>query len=121
MRVLLATDGSEDARAATAWLEQFPLPPGSALRVVSAVSAPPAALGMPMVRDLQQSVHTEGQRVADDARAALTKRFATADVYVGEGDACRVILAAADPRTSCVTSNRTVLVVKPGARGAVTP
>jgi len=45
MRVLLATDGSEDARAATAWLEQFPLPPGSALRVVSAVSAPPAALG----------------------------------------------------------------------------
>ena len=34
MRVLLATDGSDDARAATAWLGAFPLPAGAALRVI---------------------------------------------------------------------------------------
>ena len=96
MRVLLATDGSEDARAATAWLEQFPLPPGSVLRVVSAVTVSPSALDMSLVREFQQSMHTEGRRVADVARAALTKRFATADVYVGEGDARHVILTAAE-------------------------
>jgi nucleotide-binding universal stress UspA family protein len=96
MRVLLATDGSEDARAATAWLGQFPLPPGSALRVVSAVSAPPSVLDIPTVRDLQQSMRTEAQRVADGARTALTKRFATTDVHVAEGDARHVILAAAE-------------------------
>jgi nucleotide-binding universal stress UspA family protein len=96
MRVLLATDGSEDARAATAWLGQFPLPPGSALRVVSAVSASPSTLDIPMVRDLQQSIRTEARRVAEAARAALATRFAAADVHVADGDARHVILAAAE-------------------------
>jgi nucleotide-binding universal stress UspA family protein len=96
MRVLLATDGSEDARAATAWLGQFPLPPDSTLRVVNAVSAPGSALDMPTVRDLQQSMRAEAQRVADAARAALAKRFAAADVSVADGDARHVILAAAE-------------------------
>ena len=41
MRVLLATDGSEDARTACAWLAQFPLPADSRLRVVTAVSISP--------------------------------------------------------------------------------
>jgi nucleotide-binding universal stress UspA family protein len=96
MRVLLATDGSEDARGATAWLGHVPLPPGSTLRVVSAVSAPPSLLDVPIVRDVQQSMRTEARRVADSARTALTKRFATADVHVAEGDARHVILAAAE-------------------------
>jgi nucleotide-binding universal stress UspA family protein len=96
MRVLLATDGSEDARAAMAWLGHFPLPPDSALRVVTVVSASPSSLDIPMVRDLQHSMRTEARRIADGARTALTKRFATADVHVAEGDARHVILGAAE-------------------------
>ena len=55
MRVLLATDGSEDARAAATWLTLFPLPSGSDLRVVSAVGIlgldprHPAGAGVPEV------------------------------------------------------------------------
>jgi len=87
MRVLLATDGSEDARAATAWLTQFPLPAGSELRVVSAVSIPIPALDVPPVQEFQKSLMDEAQRVAEAARAALAPRFQAAEAHVGEGDA----------------------------------
>ena len=96
MRVLLATDGSEDARAATAWLAQFPLPAGSELRVVSAVSIPISALDVPPVQEFQKSMMDEAQRVAEAARAALAPRFQAAEAHVGEGDARDVILRAAE-------------------------
>jgi nucleotide-binding universal stress UspA family protein len=96
MRVLLATDGSDDARAATAWLGRFPLPPGSTLRVVTGVSVPASAVDVPMVREFHEGLRAEGQRVAEHARAALAPRFASADVQVADGDARHVILAAAE-------------------------
>lgn len=96
MRVLLATDGSEDARAATAWLGHFPLPPGAALRVVSAVSVPPSALDLPTVRDFQVSLREEAGRLAEAARAALAPRFATAEAHVADGEARQVVLEAAE-------------------------
>jgi nucleotide-binding universal stress UspA family protein len=96
MRVLLATDGSEDARAATAWLGQFPLPADSALRVVSAVSAPPWGVDMPAVRDFPESLRSEARRLAEAARQALARRFANADVHIADGDARQVILRAAE-------------------------
>jgi nucleotide-binding universal stress UspA family protein len=96
MRVLLATDGSEDARAATAWLGRFPLPPRSTLRVVTGVSVPASALDLPTVRELYEGLRAEGRRVADAARAALASRFASADVHVDDGDARHAILAAAE-------------------------
>jgi nucleotide-binding universal stress UspA family protein len=95
MRVLLATDGSDDARAATAWLTRLPIPPGSELRVVCAVSLPPSALDVPTVRDFLASLREEGRRTADAAQAALAGRFARAEVQVPEGEACEVILRAA--------------------------
>ena len=95
MRVLLATDGSEDALVATAWLAQFPLPPDSTLRVITAVSVPASALDVPTVREFQQSLRAEAQRIADAARVALAPRFTAADAHVGEGDARHVILTAA--------------------------
>jgi nucleotide-binding universal stress UspA family protein len=96
MRVLLATDGSDDARAAAAWLTQFPLPAGSELRVVSAVSIPASALDVPPVREFVKSLTDEAQRVAEAARTALAPRFKAADVHVVEGDARDVILRAAE-------------------------
>ena len=96
MRVLLATDGSDDARAATLYLTQFPLPAGSTLRIVSVASIPPSALDLPTVRDFQQSLREEARRTAETARAALAARFPEAEAQVPEGDAREAILRAAE-------------------------
>jgi nucleotide-binding universal stress UspA family protein len=96
MRVLLATDGSQDAHAATAWLAQFPLPSDAELRVVSAVHLPVAVLDVPPVHELHESLLAEAQRAAEAARATLASRFRSADVVVTEGDARQVILHAAE-------------------------
>jgi nucleotide-binding universal stress UspA family protein len=96
LRVLLATDGSDDARAATAWLGAFPLPADAALRLVSVVDVPPAALDLPTVRDFQQSLRGEAGRIAEAARGALAARFGSADVRVVDGDARQAILRAAE-------------------------
>jgi nucleotide-binding universal stress UspA family protein len=96
MRVLLATDGSEDARTAGAWLTQFPLPSGSRLRVVSVVSIPPSVLDIPPVRDFEASLRAEARRTAEAARAELAAWFTDSDVQVPEGDAREAILRAAE-------------------------
>ena len=95
MRVLLATDGSDDARAAAAWLSQFPLPGGSELRVVSAVTRPASTLDVRPVQAFLISLTAEAERAADAARAARAPRFQTVDTQVAEGDARDVILRAA--------------------------
>lgn len=96
MRVLLATDGSEDARTATAYLARFPLPAGSRLRVVSVTSVPASALDVPTVREFQAGLREATRRTAEAARAALGPRFADTDVQVPEGDARQAILSAAE-------------------------
>jgi nucleotide-binding universal stress UspA family protein len=96
MRVLLATDGSDDGRTASAWLAQFPLPSGSRLLVVSAVSIPPSALDLPTVRDFIASLREEARRTAQDARAQLAPRFAESEARVLEGDARDAILRVAE-------------------------
>ncbi len=96
MRVLLATDGSEDARTAVAWLGAFPLPADTELRVVTAVSVPPSALDIPTVREFQTSLRDEAHRLAEQARAALAPRFPGISAHVGDGDAREVILRATE-------------------------
>jgi nucleotide-binding universal stress UspA family protein len=96
MRVLLATDGSEDARVAAAWLTAFPLPAGSELRVISVVNLPVPVLDVPPVQEFQKSLRDEAQRMADSARSALAPRFRAADAEVAEGDARDAILRAAE-------------------------
>ena len=74
MRVLLATDGSDDASTATAWLARFPIPANSHLRVVSAVSIPPSALDLPTVREFEASLRESARQTAEAARTALAHR-----------------------------------------------
>lgn len=95
MRILLATDGSEDASMATAWLAGFPIPTNSLLRVVSAVSIPPSALDLPTVREFEASLRGAARQTAETARAALAHRFVGTDVQVPEGDAREAILRVA--------------------------
>ena len=96
MRVLLATDGSEDAHNATAWLARFPLPANSRLRVVSVVSIPPSALDVPPVREFEASLREAARQAAEAARTALAHRFAETEVQVPEGEARETILRMAE-------------------------
>ena len=96
MRVLLATDGSDDAQAATAWLAGFPLPEDTTVRAVTVAALAPAALDIPPVRELQVSLRQESRAVAEAACAALAARVRTAEAQVVEGDAREEIVRAAE-------------------------
>jgi nucleotide-binding universal stress UspA family protein len=95
MRVLLATDGSDDARAAAAWLAQCPFPEDTRLRVVSVVSIPPSALDIAPVRDFNAALRKDAAQETEAASAPLRSRFASVDTQVLEGDAREAILQAA--------------------------
>jgi len=96
MRIVLATDGSEDASTATAWLGRFPVPAKSHLLVVSAANIPPSALDLPTVREFNASLREAARQTAETARTALAHRFAMTDVQVPEGDAREAILRVAE-------------------------
>ena len=96
LRVLLATDGSPDARAAVEWLARFPLPPGSVLLVLSAVAIPPSPISFPGLEDLKQSLLAEGRRACDEAADVLRPRWPAVQVSVVEGDPREQILRTAE-------------------------
>ncbi|HEU5193091.1 MAG TPA: universal stress protein [Methylomirabilota bacterium] len=96
MRVLLATDGSEDAQAATGWLAGCALPEDTAVRVLTVLTLPPAALDIPTVRDFQASLHRQGRALADGTCASLVGRVRTVEACVEEGDPREAIVRAAE-------------------------
>lgn len=85
MRVLLAVDGSDDARAAATYLTHLPLPPAALVRVVSVVTLPPSPIDIPTVRAYYDSLGAEAQRIVDEARARLPKGVST-ETRVAEGE-----------------------------------
>jgi nucleotide-binding universal stress UspA family protein len=94
MRIVLATDGSSDARAAVEWLRYLPLPRDREVMVITVVS-PPLLPAMPeMMGELHSALIAEARRLADDTAAELlTGRSATGRVV--EGDPREEIVAAA--------------------------
>ena len=106
-RILVATDGSEDAGKAIDWLADFPLPPDASVDVVNAVRLPfpmdaVVALGW-------QEFLAESERVVAEARARLEKRWSAVTGRVLDGDPREAIVDAA-------TKADTDLIVL-GARG----
>lgn len=95
MRVLLATDGSKDARAATACLRDFPLPDAATIRIMSVVTLPPSALDIPPVSAFNESLLAEGRRVVEEARALLGTRAAVEERVV-QGNPKEEIVRAAE-------------------------
>ena len=71
MRVLLATDGSDDARTATTWLHQLPVPPATEIRVLSVAQLPQTPLDILPVREFNQTLLEAARRTAEAARATL--------------------------------------------------
>lgn len=86
MRVMLATDGSKDAQAAVTFLKGLPLPPSTALRIVTVVTLPSVARDVPSVREFEHSVVDEARKVLDRVRAVAARRGLTIETEVAVGD-----------------------------------
>ncbi len=95
MRVLLATDGSKDARAAAEYLKDFPLPGSATIRIVTLVTLPPSALDVPPVAAFNESLLAEGRRVVEEARTLLGPRAAVEERVV-QGSPKEEIVRAAE-------------------------
>ena len=94
MKILLAVDGSDDARAAGAWVPHLPVAPERDVMVITVVD-PPLVVGIPDTTiDVRSALVADARRLADGTAAALlTGRSATGRVV--EGDPREEIVATA--------------------------
>jgi nucleotide-binding universal stress UspA family protein len=85
--IVLATDGSDDARRAEAFLERWPRDRGTRVRVVTAAqTAPPIEAGLPV--GLSDEVMASYQRGVDDARRQVRE--------IADAAALRLVQAGLD-------------------------
>jgi nucleotide-binding universal stress UspA family protein len=92
-RVLLATDGSGDAKAAAAWVHSLPLPTNRVVMVITVVNPPRIAYAVSERGDLRGALVAEARRLADATAAELMTTRAVGRVV--EGDPRHEIVAAA--------------------------
>jgi nucleotide-binding universal stress UspA family protein len=86
MQVLLASDGSSDARRAARWLRDAPLPPDTRVSVltVATLSEPPR--GAQTLTELRESVISEARQAVERAARILRKRWPESQTAVTLGD-----------------------------------
>jgi nucleotide-binding universal stress UspA family protein len=96
MRILLATDGSKDGQAATAYLKEFPLPPSTKLRITIVVTLPAFAVDVPSVSEFKRSALDEARRTAETARTTLAPRGHAIETDVAVGDPRAELVRQAD-------------------------
>jgi nucleotide-binding universal stress UspA family protein len=96
-RILLATDGSDEAIAARDWLLTFPLPDSATIRVLAVATLPPTPPpDFETIAELRRGVGARAQRVAEATRNVLGRRWAHVETRVAEGDAREEIVRMAD-------------------------
>ena len=86
MRVLIATDGSPDARTAAQWLADFPLPGDAIALVLAVVDLPPSPLDVPTIAAFKRTLLEEGRKAADDLLPLLERRVASVESRVVAGE-----------------------------------
>ena len=96
MRVILATDGSEDARAAAEWLGEFPLPRSARVLALSVAPLPYVAPDMLMIPSLDEYGRAAVAATAEEARDIVVARFPDAEARVVDGDPRERIVRTAD-------------------------
>lgn len=94
MRVLLATDGSHDARRAAEWLAEAPFTVSPTTLAVTVVTLPPSPIDVPTVRAFYAELRTKGLRAAEDACLFLERAGRKAEPRVAEGDPREELLRA---------------------------
>lgn len=91
VRALFATDGSEAATLACAWLQNFPLPAATDVLVATVAAVPDS-----LAAEVGGAVLDGAREAAETARAALARRWPGARSRVLEGDPRTALLEAAD-------------------------
>jgi hypothetical protein len=96
VRILVAIDGSNDAKAAIAWLRRLPLPADRTVRLVTAVLPPIPFVDVDRAHETRDVLLAEARRLVNDAAAELRVGgdVTTGEVVV-ENDAREAIVAAA--------------------------
>ena len=95
MRILVAIDGSSDARAAVAWLGRLPLPADHTVNVVTVVIPPIAFIDIDKAQAVRAGLIAEARRLVDDTVSELRPgRDARGEVVVKD-DAREAIVATA--------------------------
>jgi nucleotide-binding universal stress UspA family protein len=93
MRVLLATDGSEEAVAAAEWLPTLPLPPSALVQLLAVAQLPPAR---GETRELRHRLLERARQLVREARAGLGRRWSSVEERVSAGDPREEIVRAAE-------------------------
>jgi nucleotide-binding universal stress UspA family protein len=97
MRVLLATDGSEEALAATEWLLTFPVPRSSTVRVLAVASLAHVLPTEPeSAGKYRQDLFARAGRIVREARDTLIRRWVAVEERVTEGEPREEIVRMAD-------------------------
>ncbi len=96
MRVLLGTDGSDNAKIAAAWLSTFPLPASTEFLALSVVTVPHSPLEIAAVRAFNEALFDVSRRAAEEARASLAGRWTKIETRVVDGDPRDMIPRTAD-------------------------
>jgi len=96
MRVLLATDGSNDATSAAEWLKAFPLPEDVTVFALSVAQIPTTPVPLLTLKELRDAVLADAHRIITETRTLLAPRWPEAEVRVSEGDPREEILTTAE-------------------------
>ena len=96
MRLLVATDGSADARTAAQWLAEFPLSADVSALVLAAVELPPSALDIPPIAEFKRSLLEDARHAANDLVPLLKDRVATVETRAVAGDPRTEIVRVAE-------------------------
>jgi hypothetical protein len=94
VRILLAIDGSNDAKAAVAWLKHLPLPADQDVRVLTVVVPPMAFGNVDNAAEVLAALAADARRLVDDTTSAQRLSGAMSGDVV-EGEPRDAIVAAA--------------------------
>jgi nucleotide-binding universal stress UspA family protein len=110
VRILVAIDGSNDAKAAVAWLQRLPLRADRSVGVLTAVQPPIPFVDVDSAHEIRDALLTEVRGLVDDTAAELRLG---GDMTTGE------VVLENDPREAIVAEAREWRpdVIVMGARG----
>ena len=86
MRVVVATDGSTDARSAAQWLADFPVPADTSVLLVGVVNLPPSPIDIPTVTAFKDALLQETRGGVDALLPLFKGRVASVETRVVAGD-----------------------------------
>jgi nucleotide-binding universal stress UspA family protein len=109
MRIVVATDDSAEARQATVWLRDLPLPPDTSVYVMTVATLTDPPSDSRSLAAMREDLRIEASRAAERAAALLEQRWPRVQAVVAEGDARVEIVHVAE-------EHRADMVVV-GARG----